>query len=165
MPLVDSIPEGDETLTLNIIAQIEYGVDVSPSASQTIKDLPVDEWRFAVFGVDATDPGIAGDDADPDGDRQANLLEFATLTEPLVANASDLNASVDSNTFTIEYKRLKDSGVTVQSLWTESLDFPDSWSPIGVTEQIIEEAPEYSLIRASIPVTNSPGFLKIEVTR
>lgn len=164
-PLADSIPEGDETLTLNIIPQIEYGVDVSPSASQTIKDLPVDEWRFAIFGVDADDPAIAGDTADPDGDRQANLLEFATMGEPLVGSPAELKPEVDSNVFTIEYKRRKNSGVTVQSLWTDTLDLPASWSPVGVTEQVIEENSEYELIRASIPVTSDPGFLKLEVSR
>lgn len=165
MPITDSIPEGDETITLNIVPQIAYGVDVPPSASQTIIDLPIDEWRFAVFGVAATEPEIAGDDADPDGDRQVNLLEFATMSDPLVADLVDLKPEVDADTFAIEYKRRKHSGVTVQCLWTETLDQPASWSAVGVTEQVIEETAEYTLIRASIPVTSNHGFLKLEVTR
>ncbi len=164
-PITDAIPEGEEMMTLNIVPQVAYGVDVSPSASQLIEDLPVDDWRFTVFGADATNPAIAGDDADPDGDRQANLLEFATVSEPLIFNSADLKPTVDSNTFTIEYKRRKDSGVSVQTLFTDTLKLQGSWSPIGVTEEVIEETPDFSLIRASIPVTSDPGFLKIEATR
>jgi hypothetical protein len=164
-PLADSVPEGDETLTLNIVPQVAYGVDVSPSASLTIIDLPIDDWRFTVFGEDANDPTIAGDGADPDKDGQANLLEFVTLTEPLIINVADLKPDVDSGFFSIEYKRRKNAGVIVQCLWTDNLQSPLSWSTIGVTEEVIEDTSEYSVIRASIPVTNAPGFLKIEVTR
>jgi poly(3-hydroxybutyrate) depolymerase len=45
--------------------------------------LSLDAWRSAVFGASATDPSIAGDDADPDGDGFTNLQEFYAGTNPL----------------------------------------------------------------------------------
>lgn len=87
------------------------------------------------------------------------------MSDPLLADLVDLKPRVDGGSLTIEYKRRKHSGVTVHCLWTETLDQPASWSTVGVTEEIIGGTPEYSLIRASIPVTSKHGFLKLEVTR
>ena len=45
--------------------------------------ISMDSWRFARFGASATDPSIAGDMADPDGDGYTNLDEFNFGSEPL----------------------------------------------------------------------------------
>lgn len=47
--------------------------------------IPIDAWRSAKFGASATDPSIAGDMADPDGDGYTNLDEFNFGSEPLDA--------------------------------------------------------------------------------
>jgi poly(3-hydroxybutyrate) depolymerase len=53
----------------------------------TVMDTPppisLDDWRLAIFRASATDPAIAGDTADPDGDGYANLDEFQAGTNPL----------------------------------------------------------------------------------
>ncbi len=43
----------------------------------------LDSWRLATFGASASDPSIAGDAADPDGDGYANLDEFEFGSNPL----------------------------------------------------------------------------------
>jgi hypothetical protein len=53
----------------------------------TVTDTPppisIDSWRLAHFGASATDPSIAGDMADPDGDGYTNLAEFNAGSDPL----------------------------------------------------------------------------------
>jgi poly(3-hydroxybutyrate) depolymerase len=49
--------------------------------------VPLEAWRSAHFGASATNPDIAGDLADPDGDGVSNLLEYTNSTDPLVADA------------------------------------------------------------------------------
>jgi poly(3-hydroxybutyrate) depolymerase len=58
-------------LTLNV-------ADTPPAIS-------VGSWRLANFGASATDPSIAGDAADPDGDGYTNLREFIFGANPLDA--------------------------------------------------------------------------------
>jgi hypothetical protein len=45
--------------------------------------ISIEAWRFARFGASATDPTIAGDMADPDGDGYTNLEEFTFGSDPL----------------------------------------------------------------------------------
>jgi hypothetical protein len=45
-------------------------------------------WRKAKFGANASDPLIAGDTADPDGDGRVNFLEYALGLDPLANDAS-----------------------------------------------------------------------------
>jgi len=45
-------------------------------------------WRYANFGANATNAAIAGNDADPDGDRVRNLEEYAFNTDAQAANAN-----------------------------------------------------------------------------
>jgi|GEM_PF-1782505 len=164
-PLTDNLPEGEETVTLSLIPKTEYGVDVSAEASRILADLPVDEWRYSTFGSDASTPAIAGDTADPDVDRLSNLYEFATLSNPQVVNTADLQPEADSNTFSLEFKRRKNAGVTVQCLWSNEPDASSGWSTIGITEEILEDTLEFTRVKASIPVSSEVLFLKVEVTR
>jgi hypothetical protein len=45
--------------------------------------MTIDQWRIATFGASATDPSIAGDSADPDGDGYSNLQEYLYGSNPL----------------------------------------------------------------------------------
>ncbi len=54
--------------------------------SPTAVTVPVEEWRRGHFGASATNPDVAGDLADPDGDGANNLLEYTRRTDPLAAD-------------------------------------------------------------------------------
>jgi hypothetical protein len=53
------------------------------TVTDTAPAMSIGQWRLANFGASATDPSIAGDMADPDGDGYTNLDEFNAGTNPL----------------------------------------------------------------------------------
>lgn len=82
-PLGDTLAEGAESVTLTALPGAHYRLRLAEqSATVTIEDLPLDNWRFEKFGDDANNPGIAGDTADPDGDGHDNVHEYLAGTEP-----------------------------------------------------------------------------------
>jgi poly(3-hydroxybutyrate) depolymerase len=53
------------------------------TVTDTAPVISLDAWRLATFGASATDPSIAGDMADPDGDGYANVDEYTFGSNPL----------------------------------------------------------------------------------
>jgi poly(3-hydroxybutyrate) depolymerase len=53
------------------------------SVMETAPVISIDSWRLANFGASATDPSVAGDMADPDGDGYTNLDEYNFGSQPL----------------------------------------------------------------------------------
>ncbi len=60
---------------------------ISAFIKLTVQDTPPavswTDWLLSTFGASATDPAIAGDAADPDGDGYTNHDEFLAGTNPL----------------------------------------------------------------------------------
>ena len=82
-PIPDDLVEGPESVTVAANATTAYRVHRdSRQATVIIKDEQMEQWRRAKFGLQADNPLIAGDDADPDGDQQSNGSEFMAGTEP-----------------------------------------------------------------------------------
>jgi len=67
---------------------------------------PSDNWRYAYFGSNATNPTLAGDTADPDGDGVVNLLEYALATDP-TSSGSDrtISGNIGGNHFQLQFHR------------------------------------------------------------
>jgi len=65
---------------------------------------PMDSWRYDVFGT-TNDLGIAGDAADPDGDRNANLIEYATGNLPYTSNSTSFINLLLTNNGTLLFDR------------------------------------------------------------
>ena len=65
----------------NIAGAVSASLTISITANPPLVSL--DSWRFAKFGASATDPSVAGDQADPDNDGYANLDEFKFGSNPL----------------------------------------------------------------------------------
>jgi hypothetical protein len=67
---------------------------------------PYLNWKYAHFGSNATNPAVAGDFEDPDGDGVPNLLEYALANDPNVPNTTQsLDGMVSSNHFQLEFRR------------------------------------------------------------
>ena len=49
---------------------------------------PLTAWRYVNFGTNASNEVVAGDYADPDGDRLSNVEEYAFNTDPLASNVT-----------------------------------------------------------------------------
>jgi hypothetical protein len=79
----------------------------SPSSSVlTLIESSYNLWKFNRFGANSTNPAIAGDAADPDGDGIPNLLEYAVGSDPNTANLNKpLVGSVVSNRFQLQFNR------------------------------------------------------------
>ena len=63
-------------------------------------------WKFAHFGANANNSVIAGDFADPDGDRIQNLLEYAVASNPNTAGTEGtLTGTIITNHFQLYFRR------------------------------------------------------------
>lgn len=49
---------------------------------------PLAAWRYVNFGVNSTNAAIAGNNADPDGDRLSNVEEYAFNSDPLAVSTT-----------------------------------------------------------------------------
>ena len=90
-PVADSIAEGDETVVLTLTGDPLYTFGVQTSATVTIRDKPMDAWRFSKFTpAELTDPAKSGDLADFEKDSIVNLHEYAFGIEPKTSDTGGL---------------------------------------------------------------------------
>ncbi len=112
----DTIAEGSETISVTLEEDSAYRLPkVVRSITLSLADRPVDAWRFEKFGIQANDPGIAGDAADADADGQTNFSEYLAGTEPR-DGASQFAAAVARNAagqFVVRFLARKGRGYTV----------------------------------------------------
>ncbi len=163
VPLADAISEGDEVAAFSLLDSASYAVAIA-SAQITVTDLPADGWRFGKFGVDATNPAISGDLADPDGDGIVNLLEYAFALEPLAVNAP-AQPALNAGGLSIIYRKnllAPDLSYLVQ----KSTDVSAGWMPASPAEEVISDDGSVRVIRATVPVEGSPSLLlRLRVSR
>ncbi len=86
------------------------------SLTVTVGNAPVlsliESWRQSKFGNSAN-TGAGADSADPDNDGRANLLEYATGTEPLTADSGSVVALGQSGgRLTLTFNRVADPSLT-----------------------------------------------------
>jgi autotransporter-associated beta strand protein len=72
----------------------------------------LDVWREAQFGLNASNPAIAGDNADPDGDGMVNFLEYATNHNPLVSDGPATTVGNNGTRLTLTYRSVADPFIT-----------------------------------------------------
>jgi len=167
-PLADTLAEGDETATLTLSANAAYVIGASSADTVTIADMPMDDWRFVNFGVNANNPAIAGDNADPNGNGIANLLEYALSLDRNAAGGAGLPTVTRvggelSLTFT---RRINAPDVTLTAEWSDDLT-PLSWSASGVTIDVTPLDAFRETVKATVLTDSSVPrrFLHLKVTR
>lgn len=110
------------------LAALSFGV-ANNATNQTYIDslraaahTALESWRFAKFGVyEDTGAVLAGDNEDFDGDGIANLIEYATGTEPAVANASVVTTAKAGDFLTLSFPVISDSSLTYTVLASSDL--------------------------------------------
>ncbi len=94
---------------------------------------PLQTWRQTFFGV-STNTGLAADTADGDNDGLANLIEYATGSNPTVPStgAVQVGRSVDGLRLTMTYNRVADSSITYTVEGTTDI-VAGPWTTVNTT--------------------------------
>jgi hypothetical protein len=139
VPLPDAGLQGTQTVVFTAISNIEYRIGGASNAAVNISDTadgapPMAGWHLALFGSEANNPAVRGDDIDPEGDGLPNLLEYALMLDPF-ADDGRINASMShaggTNQWSVMF--MHDSSGTDVDLeleWTAELMPPD-WIPVA----------------------------------
>jgi hypothetical protein len=189
VPIIDNT-QGNPNKTINLALSSPTGgayLNLQSAAVLTILEDPYEAWALAHFGTNASNPSIAGDLADPDGDGMDNLLEYATASDPNVAapegtvpeiiNNGNIqltfhrNVSATDLTYVIKYS---DSLANWNDLMTYSA--ATSWLPnvagVFATESFPQGVPPDSYVTVTIndtsvlADTNAPSrFYRLAVHR
>jgi len=176
-PVLDSLAEGDETVTLTITPHASYVLGQISSTNLTISDRPLDSWRFGRFSpADLSNALVSGDSADPDGDAIKNLMEYALDLDPKSSNAlSGFFARIENvsgaDALVVTHKRRK-APRDIDYVVEGSSDLASWTSGAGVAQEISvtddgNGTTETVRLRVMSDVTQSGGrrFVRLKVVK
>lgn len=163
LSLTGLVPGG--TYYYRAIATNDGGTTLGNIVSFTAVEGPFASWQVFHFGTDATDPLIAGPDANPAKDGVPNLLKYAFGLDPNVNSVAGLPESGFGGGFlTLTYTQViaaTDLVYTVE--WSPDLS---EWASTGITLQPAGGNFTTEEILASIPTSNNLAkFLRLKVTK
>ena len=122
-------------------------------------------WRIAKF-QSASNTGSATDLADPDADERPNLMEYATGTEPLAADANQVTAiaATPANRLALTFTRIEDVYLryTVQA----SASAAGPWDEVVFTSTGASNLAGPITVEDNVSLADFPTrFLRLQVTR
>jgi hypothetical protein len=171
LPLQDGMVDGDKTVVLTLSNSTAYNLTTPTSATVTIHDTPVNDWRLMEFGTNANNSAISGDLADPDGDGIVNLLEYALDLNPNIASVQGLPTSqIDPACGCLSLTYTKVLSAIDLTYSAEAASGPGRpWSTNGITSTVITNNGLTETIKASdagnpIPPA-SERFMHLKVSR
>ena len=165
-PLGNNLTTNQVTVIANLISSVNYLFTTLTNASVIIADRPVNVWLRANFtAAELTNATISGDDADPDHDRQPNLMEYALGISPKAANANPFSPAAGNGIFTVSYPLSKSAvDVALTPEWSTNLV---SWLAGTNYYQVVNVADQVTnqtiTIQAATPAAN--GFFRFRVLR
>jgi hypothetical protein len=125
----------------------------------------LEKWRLDYFGA-VENTGRAADLADPNGDGETNLIEFATAQNPNATTRATptlfRSGPTPELTYTRSHAALAD-GVTFTAEWSDTLA-AGSWSSVGVTEQILSNTGTVQTVKAAVSSGSGKRFVRLRVT-
>ena len=142
----------------------------------------VESWRSANFGTTAN-TGNTADNADFDGDGIANLIEFASGTNPAIPAAGPLqyagtfagggtiittgqpSVRIEGNDIRALFVRRSDylaAGLTYTVRFSADLT---TWSPGTVVPVILADDGTYQIVSVPYPAMMGGGFFRVSVSR
>lgn len=156
----------DGSATVSKSAQVE----ILASIPSTFRDWQQRYWP------DTDDPAIVGPDADPDGDRLGNLLEYALDADPTVPDDSALPEigadTVDGQRYlTLTYRRRTDDPtltyevVASDNLFAPLADWVVQSQPVAVSQDGVPDGMERVKVRDSVAIEAGPvhRYLRLRV--
>lgn len=147
----------------SLLTVTKDGASSSAILTLTVTATPLDIWRFAKFGT-TSNTGPAADSADPDGDGQNNLSEYAAGTEP--KDATDvfriLTTAKTGSTFTVTAQGM--SG-RVYTLRRRADLASGSWGPVSPPATVGPLTADRQTVTLTDPAAPAGGsFYRIQVS-
>ena len=167
-PIPDAIAQGAQTVTLGSTANVAYRLGALTSGAVTITDAPagappIAAWHLANFGAEANNETIRGDNADPDSDGWANLLEYALDLDPHSFSLSGLPAHDASGSF-LTLSVARNPAATDVSFSVQVSGDLLGWNSNDTT--ILQDTPTLLEVRDNFPISGTPQrFIRLQVTR
>ncbi|MBX7207261.1 MAG: hypothetical protein K1X78_03025 [Verrucomicrobiaceae bacterium] len=161
------MPEGSTFINNGFRFQITYQGNTGNDIVLTVLSAltPIENWRFANFGT-AANTGAAADEADFDGDKLSNLVEYGFGTSPTTSNVLSTPLIRSENEITLDYTT-SDTAADVTVFVESNIDLGSSWTGDGITYEILSSNSGRTTRRAHIPSSNSEPrrFARVKVTR
>lgn len=128
----------------------------------------ITHWREQHFGSDATNPDIAGDNANPTGDGVVNLMKYALGLDPMVSGITSSGVTVGPDPAGyLKMSVIKNPAATDLSLAVEvtgDLNTSSSWNPAGATIDL--NTPTLLQAHDNTPISAaSSRFIRLKVSQ
>lgn len=162
VPVADLVEEGTEQVVFNLSASSNFYISGDSTVTVAIVDHPMDGWRAEQFGTNATNPEIAGDAANPDGDANSNEMEWIFATHPLVVDSPFVSMLFDGPDWFTFYTRRKINGVSVYAEYSPSLS-PPAWVTTGFLEVVVGDDGEVETVAVVMDYDLDEKFIRLTV--
>jgi rhamnogalacturonan endolyase len=159
--VIFSSPPAGYTLTLGTTPQGSVNLVVAFAAT------PYAQWQTQWFGASPGPSAATG--ADPDGDGENNLYEFATGQSPLATTSAAPTLAIASGGASLDftYSRGLSALAAGYGFTVERSDtlVVDSWVPAGASEMVLSTDSVRQTVRATVPMDAATRrFLRLRVT-
>ncbi|VGO19380.1 hypothetical protein [Pontiella sulfatireligans] len=156
---------GNDEVTIRFRAKEGYW-HVSDVAIDNILVQEHEYTPYELWGLDMFAGAAGGTDAsaegNPDGDANANGLEWILATDPLVSDSPITSMSFDDPNWIITYTRRVIDGVSVYAEFSPELPAP-SWGTTGLTEVVIGGEGEVETVAVLLSCDLDYKFIRLRV--
>jgi hypothetical protein len=111
----------------------------------------LESWRFSNFGTTA-ETAASSSTADPNGDGESNLMEYATSQSPMANTSAQILIQNGPSSLDFIYTRRLSaltSGMTYSVEWSDTLA-ANSWSTTGISETILSTVGDLQTVKATV---------------
>ena len=161
------------TVTFSTAGSYVLRLTATNATGETSADLAVtvapnpgifSDWQ-AIKWPGVTDQAIIGESADADRDGIANLLEFATTSDPKSASVAPGVVVPNGLWLEFTYPRLKTSELSFVVEYSDTLA-AGSWTAAGVTEEILSDDGSVQSVKALVPVgSGAKRFVRLRIVK
>ena len=160
-PVSDSLAQGDRSVGVKLGSDFAMVSDSSQEATITIKDKPFDAWRFGIFSTaELSNPSVSGELADPDGDKLANLIEYAFGLNPKLPNPSSEVFDTANGYLVVSAAK---NPVATDIAWSAQVSSDlENWTPAQTT---IDSATNFEARDAGLMGDSARRFIRIKIVK